>query len=313
MAIYTLTVHWLESRSFNPIPFPPMNYKHDTKLLILALERLKENFSINTRLNQMQREELGLVEQAYDNPNETLQRIKRQLLVTRHFKEVSIEYMDLYSHLIPVYQINPLEKITDAYLDQYLWFEADKRHLFPAWVKPADSEPPPLLVYKWCQGVNNLHDVWSTNKGECVVMLETQLEALYDKVDLTLFNRLLRLIVDHSLADYMTNKNNIVIAYKDMQHTNSYGLIRGLQFASFLTQYYGLVIDLLVLGLRRASELAGPPQMPNDYLTFKDTESETSHPIRLYTRYIDKVRDHHMSDIERASAHLSDRSCLAYL
>ena len=28
--------------------------------------------------------------------------------------------MDLYSHLIPVYAIEPLEKITDAYLDQYL-------------------------------------------------------------------------------------------------------------------------------------------------------------------------------------------------
>jgi pre-mRNA-processing factor 8 len=59
--------------------------------------------------------------QAYDNPAETLQRIKRQLLVSRHFKEVAIEYMDLYSHLIPVYIISPLEKITDAYLDQYLW------------------------------------------------------------------------------------------------------------------------------------------------------------------------------------------------
>ena len=33
----------------------------------------------------------------------------------------------MYSHLIPVYEIEPLEKITDAYLDQYLWFEADKR------------------------------------------------------------------------------------------------------------------------------------------------------------------------------------------
>lgn len=54
------------------------------------------------------------------------------------------------SHLIPVYEIEPLEKITDSYLDQYLWYEADKRHLFPNWVKPADSEPPPLLVYKWC-------------------------------------------------------------------------------------------------------------------------------------------------------------------
>ena len=111
---------------------------------------------------------------------------------------------------IPVYEVEPLEKITDAYLDQYLWYEADKRaprrpfsrrrrdavrtapkndprpratetrritgHLFPNWIKPADSEPPPLLVYKWCQGVNNLEDVWATDQGECVVMLESKLE-----------------------------------------------------------------------------------------------------------------------------------------
>ena len=51
-----------------------------------------------------------------------------------------------------MYEIEPLEKITDSYLDQYLWYEADKRHLFPNWVKPADAEPPPLLVYKWCAG-----------------------------------------------------------------------------------------------------------------------------------------------------------------
>jgi len=60
--------------------------------------------------------------------------------------------MDLYSHLVPVYDVEPLEKITDAYLDQYLWYEADKRRLFPPWIKPSDTEPPPLLVYKWCQG-----------------------------------------------------------------------------------------------------------------------------------------------------------------
>lgn len=60
--------------------------------------------------------------------------------------------MDLYSHLVPVYDVEPLEKITDAYLDQYLWYEADKRRLLPPWVKPADTEPSPLLVYKWCQG-----------------------------------------------------------------------------------------------------------------------------------------------------------------
>lgn len=189
VAIYTTTVHWLESRRFTPIPFPPLNYKHDTKLLILALERLKEQYVAAVRLNQAQREELGLVEQAYDNPHEALQRIKRHLLTNRHFKEVQIEFMDMYSHLIPVYEVEPLEKITDCYLDQYLWFEADKRHLFPNWVKPADSEPPPLLVYKWCQGINNLSGVWETDEGECVVMMQTTLEKMFEKVDLTLLNR----------------------------------------------------------------------------------------------------------------------------
>lgn len=34
--------------------------------------------------------------QAYDNPHEALSRIKRHLLTQRQFKEVSIEFMDLY-------------------------------------------------------------------------------------------------------------------------------------------------------------------------------------------------------------------------
>lgn len=183
-------------------------------------------------------------------------------------------------------------------------------------------------------------------------------------------------------------KNNVVIAYKDMAHTNSYGLIRGLQFAGFITQYYGLVLDLLLLGLTRASgecgvvgrlaaaaaggrgrgargageemggratgqwqapckgsrvlgrapcasgrarglrqpmrdgpamaekrtdgftgqqcstqwtglrvrsrrsapaEIAGPPNMPNEFLTFRDARTEARHPIRLYQRYLNKV------------------------
>eukprot|EP00123_Amoebidium_parasiticum_P018097 comp24100_c1_seq1/m.43515 comp24100_c1_seq1/g.43515 ORF comp24100_c1_seq1/g.43515 comp24100_c1_seq1/m.43515 type:complete len:2277 (-) comp24100_c1_seq1:626-7456(-) len=289
VAMYTTMVHWLESRRFSPIPFPPLSYKHDTKLLILALERLKEAYSVTSRLNQTQREELGLVEQAYDNPHETLSRIKRHLLTQRSFKEVQIEFMDLYSHLIPIYEIEPLEKITDAYLDQYLWYEADKRRLFPPWIKPADTEPPPLLVYKWCQGINNLQDVWDTSEGECNVMLESKFDKFYEKVDLTLLNRLLRLVVDHNIADYMTAKNNVVINYKDMNHTNSYGLIRGLQFATFIVQYYGLMLDILLLGLHRASEMAGPPQMPNDFLTYQDMETEVRHPIRLYSRYIDRV------------------------
>ncbi|KAI9573652.1 NUC071 domain-containing protein [Boletus coccyginus] len=289
VAIYTATVHWLESRKFAPIPFPPLSYKHDTKLLVLALEKLKEAYSVKGRLNQSQREELALIEQAYDNPHECLSRIKRLLLTQRAFKEAGIEFFDTYDKLIPCYDIEPVEKITDAYLDQFLFFEADKRGLFPAWIKPADTEPPPLLVYKWCQGINNLTDIWETGEGECNVMMETVFSKVYEKIDLTLLNRLLRLILDHNLADYITAKNNTVLTYKDMAHTNAYGLIRGLQFSAFVFQYYGLVLDLLILGLRRASEMAGPPQMPNNFLQYRDSATETRHPIRLYSRYIDRL------------------------
>lgn len=289
VAIYTTTVNWLEARKFQPIPFPSVSYKHDTKILILALERLREAYSVKGRLNQSQREELALIEQAYDSPGTTLARIKRFLLTQRAFKEVGIDMNDNYSSINPVYDVEPIEKITDAYLDQYLWFQADQRRLFPAWVKPSDSEVPPLLTYKWAQGINNLERVWETEDGECNVMLETQLSKVYEKVDLTLLNRLLRLIMDHNLADYISSKNNVQLNYKDMNHTNSYGMIRGLQFAGFVFQYYGLVIDLLLLGLERASEITGPIGTPNDFLQFRGREIETRHPIRLYTRYIDRI------------------------
>jgi pre-mRNA-processing factor 8 len=289
VAIYSTTVHWLESRKFQPIPFPSVSYKHDTKILILALERLREAYSVKGRLNQSQREELALIEQAYDSPGTTLARIKRFLLTQRAFKEVGIDMNDNYSTINPVYDIEPIEKITDAYLDQYLWYQADQRHLFPAWIKPSDSEVPPLLVYKWAQGINNLGDVWEHQDGQCNVMIETQLSKVYEKIDLTLLNRLLRLIMDHNLADYITSKNNVSLNYKDMNHTNNYGMIRGLQFSAFVFQYYGLVIDLLLLGLQRASEIAGPPQSPNDFLQYRDRATETRHPIRLYTRYIDRI------------------------
>ena len=289
VAIYKTAVNWLESRHFSPIPFPPTQYKHDTKMLTLALERLRENYNSNSRMNQSQREEMGLIEQSYDNPHETLQQIKRYLLTQQVFKDVKLQFLDLHSHLLPVYEIDPLEKITDAYLDQYLWYEADRRKLFPNWIKPSDEEPQPYLVYKFCQGVNNLTDFWSCENGECNVLMEATLDKVYEKIDPILLSRLLRLIVDHNIADYMSKKSNVKITYKDMEHVNHYGLITGLQFAGFIFQYYGLILDLLLLGMHRASELAGPPTMPNKYCSFHDTETETRHPIRLYTRYIDKV------------------------
>ncbi|KAF0980097.1 hypothetical protein FDP41_000875 [Naegleria fowleri] len=145
-----------------------------------------------------------------------------------------------------------------------------------------------MLIYKWCQAINNLADIWETSNGECVVMMQSKFDKVWEKMDPILLNRLLRLVVDSNLADYMTAKNNVTITFKDMSHVNMYGLIRGLQFSSFISQYYCLILDLLMLGLDRASEIAGPPRDPNVFLTFKDLQTETNSPIRLYSRYIDE-------------------------
>lgn len=51
--------------------------------------------SVKSRLNQSQREELGLIEQAYDNPHEALSRIKRHLLTQRAFKEVQSLFFEI--------------------------------------------------------------------------------------------------------------------------------------------------------------------------------------------------------------------------
>lgn len=288
-AIFSTMINWFESRDFSPIPFPPLAYKNDTKILVLALENLKDVYASKVRLNATEREELALIEEAYENPHETLNRVKKYLLTQRVFKPVELCMVDHYQTVSPVYSIDPVEKITDAYIDQYLWYEADERKLFPNWIKPSDGEIPPLLVYKWCQGVNNISEIWDVSKGQSSVMLEMKLGEMSEKIDFTLLNRLLRLIVDPNIADYMTAKNNVVINYKDMSHVNKYGLIRGLQFSSFIFQYYGLVMDLLLLGLDRASDLAGPATNPNEFMQFKSKEVELKSPIRLYARYLDKI------------------------
>jgi hypothetical protein len=42
------------------------------------------------------------------------------------------------------------------------------------------------------------------------VMMGTVVPKVYEKIDLALLNRLLRLILDHNLADYITAKYNTV-------------------------------------------------------------------------------------------------------
>ena len=276
--LYTTFARWLSSQKFQPIPFPPVAYKHDMKILRLALEKLRENHGApGSRTTSAARHEQLKIEEAFNNPQLTINAIKRKLLQMRTFKTVGIEYVDYFTYMRPVYGFDIDEKIVDAYLYQYIAFESNRRGLFPSWVKPSDDLPNPARLFNWCNALNSLEGVWNTANGERTVYMEAKLENLAENVEGSLLNEMLRLVVDRSVADYMLARNNIDIAYKDMQFTNSYGLIRGLLFAPFIYQLWGLMMDLSVLGLARADELVNRSQTPS------------SHPIRMYMRYLDQI------------------------
>jgi pre-mRNA-processing factor 8 len=72
-----------------------------------------------------------------------------------------------------------------------------------------------------------------------------------------------------------------------MAHTNAFSLIHGLQFSAFVFQYYGLVLNLLILDLQHASGMAGSLQMLNNFLLYWDSAMEMWHPIHLNIAHID--------------------------
>jgi pre-mRNA-processing factor 8 len=53
----------------------------------------------------------------------------------------------------------------------------------------------------------------------------------------------------------MTSKNNVNINFKDMNHVNNYGILEGINISGFLIQFWGLIIDLMILGIDRAIEI----------------------------------------------------------
>jgi pre-mRNA-processing factor 8 len=282
VGLYTTAARWLESRRFRPIPLPPVQYKHDTKLLVLALERLREPYNLSSRLSAAEREELALIEAAYDNPHKALLDIKQRLVQARDFQACQVELVDELDHLHPTYAWSPIDKLADAYLAQYLWFEASRRSLFPYWANPSDSQVAPAMVHQFLTALNNVDhgEVWDTGVGPQgqlppgggprTVLLSFELEDLMPKAEPAVIDRLLGLIIDPSLASYMAARNNALLRYKDMSHRHSVGLLRGLLFSSFVEAYYKLLLDVCILGVSRATDLIGPPESPNPPFRFAD-------------------------------------------
>ncbi|KAF9645836.1 hypothetical protein BDM02DRAFT_3119597 [Thelephora ganbajun] len=93
--------------------------------------------------------------------------------------------------------------------------------------------------------------------------METRPSKAYEKIDLIQFlQRLPQPTPDCSLADCITAKNNTVLTYKDMAHTNAHGLIRGFQFSALVFQHYSLATDSLIFGLQKDGWSSSQNQIP---------------------------------------------------
>lgn len=290
--MYRMMANWLSDRGFKKIPFPDPSKTPELSLLQLSLNRLRDQHNIANRLTASQREEQARIEEAFNAPHEALSRIVDALAKQRRFKNVEVEYMDNFSHLYPIYNVAPSEKMVDSFLDQYLWYKAmNTQRLFPNWVKPADSEPAPHLLYKWCDGINNSPDIWDVSSESSVVLLQANLEeAFYENVDWNFFRPMLELIMDTSLVDYIVSRHDVTLEFKDMSYHHHQGLIRGYMFSSFLAQYWGLLVDVLLVGRQRTLEIGGSALKPNLFMNFsRDPLLAVSHPIRGYCRYRSEV------------------------
>ena len=91
--------------------------------------------------------------------------------------------------------------------------------------------------------------------------------------------------MDANLADFLTSRLNSNLSFKDMTFSNTIGLLQGTDTAGFLMQFWGLVADLLFLGLERA-DFVGDPLNPNEIFSF-ESEVEESHPLKMYCRHLE--------------------------
>ncbi|GMM51015.1 U4/U6-U5 snRNP complex subunit [Starmerella bacillaris] len=276
VVIFKTMATYLHSKKFIMIDMPSPVNAADIPLLTITVERLKDEIGVSptagSRITKEQQEDLLYLDRVVDSPHESLNEIKKALSSRRVFSDISISLRDDHLFLKPTYQVPMKDKIVDTFLDQYLWLNAKQTNLFPEFLKPSDSELAPVVIRRFCEEINEF--AWNSNfnEGDRVVLVHLNLENFLKNVDFTLLNKLLRLIVDASIADYITSRMNVSVNFKDMSTINNVGVIQGIAFAPFVMQYYLMAVDLLLLGVPRAL-----------------TTEAADHPVKKYLRVYDEV------------------------
>ena len=274
--VYNLFVRFLEKNNVQKIPFPSFSFKSEIKLLILALESLSD---LKKKTNEKD------IDFFLRNPFLTLNKIKEQILTKKSFSEIGLDFLDNFSHLIPVFKIELEENITDAFLDQFLWYHVLKNSIFPSWVKPTDKEIISLNVYKTFAFLNNFLDEKKILNFDKISISQIKISESFESVDHVFLRTILNELINSFLTNFIFNRLNTKIAYKDMKFVKFSGVLKGLKFSPFLIQIYLFLIDLLIVGDQEYFSIKKTPENKNRGNKFLREKKE----IYFYSRYLTNI------------------------
>lgn len=231
VAVYRLAAEYFGSKGVGKIQFPE---KNEERFLSIAVERLKRSATV---------EECEFFDKALEESADTIFRIKKAVLTQRSFKEVEVTLKRYGDGGVECYHVSYMERLVDAFVCAYLFYESDRLNVFPEFIKPGD-EMDIRTVMRFCEKVSS----FAGSEDEGLVLYEGRYEGIMRMVDNNLLSKLLKLVLEPTLADYIISRNNCRVVYKDMSYTNHVGFLRGFQLSAFVYKLYSFVIDLCVLG-----------------------------------------------------------------
>ncbi|KAI5184772.1 pre-mRNA-processing factor 8 [Nematocida homosporus] len=204
-----------------------------------AIEELRSQYTIRQQLTAKDKAELSYLDQCKTNLTDLLQHIRATLEKKKTFSAFEIEFLD--SNII--YSSTIKEKIVDRFLELMLWHFAKKNNLFGSHLFPIDSEPLPVSYLSIGDKIKTHLTHWATTNTEPLHFIAIDYSPLLAEIEFSFLLPFLEPILAPELFHYISRRLAATVTYKDMSYVQKSGLFPGLEFHSFLLQYYLLFVD----------------------------------------------------------------------
>ncbi|TBT98743.1 PrP8 U5-snRNA-binding domain-containing protein, partial [Hamiltosporidium magnivora] len=95
----------------------------------------------------------------------------------------------------------------------------------------------------------------NNNTTNNYILVTSTVSNLYKNIDLTLLYKLLLLIIDETLCDYIISRLRCTLIYKDIKVGVNYGVIKGIPFSCYICCYYSVIVDIMLIGIEGVNSM----------------------------------------------------------